>query len=181
MLKSLLEFDFEFSEKIRIKTEKTLLWYVTSWMAHSGDSWYWLGGLPLIWLLSNGEWHNRAALILIGIFFEIVVVFALKFIIRRKRPEGEWGNFYRMTDPHSFPSGHAARAGLVAAMAVGLGPLWFSIAAVIWAPLLALSRAAMGVHYLVDIIAGLIVGILTGILVLRLIPLWQTLLPFLFI
>ncbi len=44
----------------------------------------------------------------LGLLFALaVIVLAIKFSIRRRRPEGEWGAMYRKTDPHSFPSGHA--------------------------------------------------------------------------
>ena len=49
------------------------------------------------------------------------VVLAIKFLVRRERPQGEWGGIYRNTDPHSFPSGHAARAFLIAVVASALG------------------------------------------------------------
>ena len=51
-----------------------------------------------------------------------VMVLLIKFRIRRQRPVGEWGRIYRNTDPHSFPSGHAARAFLIATIAAGKSP-----------------------------------------------------------
>jgi undecaprenyl-diphosphatase len=88
-----------------------------------------------------------------------VAVLLIKFRIKRKRPEGEWGSIYRSSDPHSFPSGHAARAFLIATIAAGLGPSWLALVLWIWAPLVALARVAMGVHYLSDIVAGAFFGI----------------------
>ena len=93
---------------------------------------------------------------------------AIKFLVRRKRPEGDWGGIYRRTDPHSFPSGHAARAALLAVLAISLGPTWFGILLLIWAPLVILARVVMGVHYLSDVIAGAILGILAASLELLL-------------
>jgi undecaprenyl-diphosphatase len=90
------------------------------------------------------------------------LVLAIKFSIKRKRPEGEWGRIYRFADPHSFPSGHAARAFLIATITTGLGPIGLAIALWIWAPLVALARVAMGVHYLSDIVAGALFGILVA-------------------
>jgi len=46
-----------------------------------------------------------------------------------------------------------------------LGPAWFAIALVIWAPLVAIARVAMGVHYVSDVVAGLGVGMLMGIVI----------------
>ena len=51
-----------------------------------------------------------------GILILAALVLAIKFLVRRQRPEGEWGAIYRNTDPHSFPSGHAARAVLLAGL-----------------------------------------------------------------
>src|SRR5678810_1059321 len=95
-------------------------------------------------------------------------VLIIKFSIRRKRPEGNWGQIYRYTDPHSFPSGHAARAFLIATIASGLGPAWLAIALWVWAPLVAFARVAMGVHYLSDILAGSLLGILVALIGLQL-------------
>ncbi len=94
------------------------------------------------------------------------LVFLVKFSVRRQRPEGDWGAIYRSTDPHSFPSGHAARAAMLAVLGIGLGPTWFGLALVLWAPLVSLARVAMGVHYLSDVVAGVILGILAGLLAL---------------
>jgi undecaprenyl-diphosphatase len=96
------------------------------------------------------------------------VVLAIKFLVRRKRPEGEWGGIYRNTDPHSFPSGHAARAFLIAVVASALAPPWWLILLLwVWAPLVSLARVAMGVHYLSDVIAGAVVGAVIALIGLQ--------------
>ena len=50
-------------------------------------------------------------------------------------------------------------------MAVGFGPAWFAIALVIWAPLVAIARVAMGVHYVSDVAAGLGIGVIMGVVI----------------
>lgn len=104
---------------------------------------------------------------LVAVLLTAVLVLAVKFTVRRRRPEGEWGAIYRSTDPHSFPSGHAARAAMLAVLAAGLGPAWFGAALVAWAPLVSLARVAMGVHYLSDVLAGVLIGIAIGWLAFR--------------
>ena len=91
----------------------------------------------------------------------------IKFSVRRRRPQGEWGGIYRNTDPHSFPSGHAARSFMIAVLASGLGPTWLAIVLWIWAPLVSLARVAMGVHYFSDILAGIVVGLVVGLIGLQ--------------
>ena len=163
----LLKLDARLSAGMLVAGRPGVLRSMCSFLAHSGDSWFWWPGMALLWLVGNSFWKHWALSILIPIIALSVLVMIIKFAIRRKRPEGEWGAFYRATDPHSFPSGHAARAVLIATIAVGLGPAWLAIALCIWAPLVALARVAMGVHYLSDIVAGAFLGILCGILVLQ--------------
>ena len=127
-------------------------WFkVAAFLAHSGDSWFWMAGLGIVWLFTRGEWHIHSALMAGGVVGLAALVLAIKFTVRRQRPPGEWGAIYRNTDPHSFPSGHAARAAMLAVMAIGLGPAWFAWVVAIWAPLVSLARVATGVHYLSDI------------------------------
>lgn len=141
---------------------------LAAFLAHSGDSWFWLLGLGLLWWQGEGEWKRRALVMLAGVAFTAAVVLAVKFSVRRRRPEGEWGRIYRQTDPHSFPSGHAARAFMLAVLALGLGPAWLGAALLAWAPLVGLARVGMGLHYPSDVAAGIGLGVLMGLLVLLL-------------
>ncbi len=166
-LKPLLQFDARLSDRLRVAEKPGLLRNFAVFFAHSGDSWFWGAGLIVLWWFGDTFWKEWAVVILAGIAALAVLVMGLKFIIRRRRPEGDWGGIYRNTDPHSFPSGHAARAFLIAMAAAGLGPASVALALWIWAPLVALARVAMGVHYLSDIVAGFVVGILMGTIVLQ--------------
>lgn len=167
MLGSLLEWDARLSKKLRVAEQPGALRTCAAFLAHSGDSWFWLLGLAVLWEFAP-PWEGRAALMALGIVMTAVLVLTVKFTVRRRRPEGEWGDIYRKTDPHSFPSGHAARAFLLAAIAAGTGPPWFAVALAVWAPLVALARVAMGVHYISDILAGLALGIVMGLVTLQL-------------
>jgi undecaprenyl-diphosphatase len=86
----------------------------------------------------------------------------IKFTVRRQRPGGDWGNIYRKTDPHSFPSGHAARSIMLGILTLHIGPQWLGWLLLAWAPLVALARVAMGVHYLSDVLGGAVFGVLVG-------------------
>ena len=160
--------DARFSKALYVPQEKTILSLIMKVFAHSGDSWFWLAGLFIVWLFSSGEWRERAVFLGVGLVIMAAAVILLKFTIRRPRPEGEWGAIYRITDPHSFPSGHAARSAALAVMALGIGPVWFGITLAIWAPWVGLSRVALGVHYLSDVIAGWLVGVSMGLIALAL-------------
>jgi membrane-associated phospholipid phosphatase len=166
-LNSILELDARLSSQMRVAEKPGALRAIAVFFAHSGDSWFWAIGLFAIWISGDSFWKQWAVLQFAGISVLVVVVLAIKFTIRRKRPEGEWGQIYRFTDPHSFPSGHTARAFLIATIASGLGPAWLAIALWIWAPLVGLARVAMGVHYVSDIVAGMLLGILVALIGLQ--------------
>ncbi len=164
--KNLMELDARLSEQLRVAEKTKTLRPVGVFLAHSGDSWFWVVALGILWFFGSDYWRARALALLIGILVTAILVMAIKFTVRRRRPEGEWGNVYRSTDPHSFPSGHAARATMLAVMMVGMGPTWLGVLLVIWAPLVSLARVSMGVHYLSDVIAGTIIGILIAVALL---------------
>lgn len=178
--KRTLSWDERISTHLRLSLQHGLGWRLAVLFAHSGDSWFWLPGLGLIWLFSRGEWHTRSALLAGAVFGLAVLVMVIKFTVKRSRPPGEWGAVYRRTDPHSFPSGHAARAFLLMALAWALGPQWLAILLTIWAPLVSLSRIATGMHYFSDVLAGAAVGLVAAQIFLLLVPFLMRLLPFLF-
>lgn len=166
-LHSILQLDARLSERLRVAEKPGVLRNIAIFFAHSGDSWFWGIALVILWWLGNSFWKQWAIVVLAGISVLAVMVMSLKFIIRRRRPEGEWGGIYRNTDPHSFPSGHAARSFMIALAVTGLGPGLAALILWIWAPLVSLARVAMGVHYLSDVVAGFLVGILMGLIVLQ--------------
>jgi undecaprenyl-diphosphatase len=158
----LIELDARISQRMRIAEKPGPLRTLAAVLAHSGDSWFWLVGLGLLWWQGTDYWKMRAIILVIAILVTAIIVFIVKQLVRRKRPEGEWGKFYRTTDPHSFPSGHAVRAVMLAVLVLGFGPIWLGLALLIWAPLVGLARIAMGVHYLSDVLAGMFLGLMIG-------------------
>ena len=162
-MEKLLELDRRWSARISFSNRPPAVRAIGALFAHSGDSWFLGAGLVAVWLLGDVFWKEWALVLFIGIFVTATIVIALKFLIRRQRPEGEWGAIYRRTDPHSFPSGHAARAAMLAVLVVGMGPAWLVPIMLIWAPLVTLSRVAMDLHYLSDAVAGAALGILVGL------------------
>jgi membrane-associated phospholipid phosphatase len=169
-MQKILDLDARLSSRMRAAERSGLLRSAAILLAHSGDSWFWLIGLAVLWFFGTDYWRIRAIVMALGILVTAVVVMAIKFTVRRRRPEGEWGNIYRATDPHSFPSGHAARMVMLAVVALGMGPAWFGALLIVWALGVALARVAMGVHYLSDILAGMLLGLLMGFIVLAFIP-----------
>jgi undecaprenyl-diphosphatase len=180
MIQRLLARDARLSERLRLNSTRSAVWFTAVFLAHSGDSWLWMAALAFIWLASRGDWRRTAALMAVAVLLQALVIFAVKQAIRRERPRGDWGGIYRSIDPHSFPSGHATRAVLLAVIGLGLGPAWFGLFLVFWAPLVSLARVATGVHFVSDVVVGALIGLLMGLLVLAVQNPIMSLLPFLF-
>jgi undecaprenyl-diphosphatase len=180
MINKLLKIDLHISQKFRLPPEAKLARGFAIFFAHSGDSWFWLVALIIIWLINRNQWHAISAFFAICILILAGIVLAIKFIVRRQRPEGEWGAIYRNTDPHSFPSGHAARAAMLAGLcwALGIQPLAWILT--LWVPLVSLARVMMGVHYIVDVVAGWFLGLLLVPVMIAYQPILNTIFPILF-
>jgi undecaprenyl-diphosphatase len=158
-LERILTADARWSETIRRAERPGFVHLAATILAHSGDSWFWGLGLAIVAWRGHSFWRSWAVHILVCIAVLAVLVLTIKLLVRRRRPPGEWGAIYRSTDPHSFPSGHAARTILLAILLTAWGPAWAAPLAILWAPLVALARVALGVHYLSDVLAGGLLGL----------------------
>ncbi len=134
-------------------------WRWAAWLlAHSGDSWVTVPAL----LLAAGLWPAARPRLLVAVAAVLVLaglVLALKFAIRRERPRSPWGGIYRKTDPHAFPSGHAARALLLAGLAWAWLPPGAAAGVTLWALGVSWARLALGLHYPTDVLAGGLLGL----------------------
>ena len=180
MLNRLLKIDRDLSHRLQISKDRKFLRKFAAFFAHSGDSWFLEIGFFLLWIFSKGKWHSYAALFAGAIIIQAIFVIAVKFLIKRRRPEGDWGAVYRNSDPHSFPSGHAARALMLSVMAFGLGITWLGWIILFWGICVSFARVGLGVHYLVDIIAGWVIGLLLAYGILAAQPIFYALFPSVF-
>ncbi|MCX8023679.1 MAG: phosphatase PAP2 family protein [Thermanaerothrix sp.] len=135
-------------------------------ISHSADSWVWLGVFLLVGVLvpSLRCW---AGIGFVATFLLASLVFVLKALIRRERPQPANDWIYALTDEHSFPSGHAARCVLITVLALHFERPEVILGLVIWAILVSLSRLALGVHYVTDVLVGMLLGGMWGGLVLN--------------
>lgn len=168
----LLDKDAELSQKLLVAQDKRFLRSFLEAISHSCDSWYWLIGLVVIWAATKGTPRQMAIFTAFGLVLLAVIVLAAKFLIKRPRPEGEFGQIYRITDPHSFPSGHAARAMAIAFMFSTLGNPWLTLLVFVWVFLVGYSRVALALHYVSDVIVGWLIGLVSGWLAMLLFPLF---------
>ena len=180
-LEKLSAFDRKASEALRIEPQDGFFFKTAAVLAHSGDSWILCGIMFIFWLFAKGETERTIAYWAGAIVLTALFVFCLKRVIARTRPEGQWGAIYRSTDPYSFPSGHSVRSGLIMMFALHtFQNKWIIIMITIWAILMILSRVATGVHYLLDVLAGFVLGLLIGWLWVVVQPIIYTNFPWLF-
>jgi undecaprenyl-diphosphatase len=170
LLANVLTEDTKWTSRLVLSDDAKLLQDVVKFISHSCDSWFWLIGLGLIWLLGESELRLQAAFWACAILGMAGIVFLIKALFRRPRPEGEWGKIYRIADPHSFPSGHAARGMMLAVLASQTGSGRIVAGIVLWAVLVGLSRITLKLHYLLDVITGWLLGAAGGLLALQLYP-----------
>lgn len=180
LLDRIQKVDEEISAHLVLRTEDSIAHKLAALLGHSCDSWYWLIGLTLVWAFTRGPVRSTAILWAFALASLAIIVLGVKFLLRRPRPEGEWGSIYRVTDPHSFPSGHAARAMTIAFMALQFeSPIWFLLL-LAWAILVGYSRVALRLHYFSDVFVGWLIGAFSGILALRFLPVLIEKLPEIF-
>jgi membrane-associated phospholipid phosphatase len=163
-LTTLLEKDAQLTSALRVAEKEGPLRQIALFVGHSGDSWYWGVLLIAVILLAPAEYKRWAIISLAAVVVGAALVLAVKFRFKRRRPEGEMGQIYRKTDPHSFPSGHAVRSLMLGVIALGIAPAWLGILLIVWAPLVGIARVMIGVHYISDVAAGWVLGILFGLI-----------------
>jgi undecaprenyl-diphosphatase len=166
LLKRILTLDAEWSARLAATQRWPFLRNLFRFFAHSGDSWFMIPVMGVIWLGGNGLWKWRMLVMIVAMCVTALVAVGLKQLIHRRRPKGDWGLVYRSTDPHSFPSGHAARLVMLALLSLRLGPWWLCLLLFLWAPLVMIARVAMGVHYVSDVVGGAVLGMVFGVVFL---------------
>ena len=171
----LLRKDNAITQKLVLSESMKLGGFFAKLISFSCDSWYWMVALLAIWLFGREPWRERAFLLALAIGFLAVGVLSIKYLVRRQRPEGEWGRVYRALDPHSFPSGHAARALCIALLVCFFGLGWAGFGLLVWAALVGWSRISLRLHFLVDVVAGWLIGAIAARVTIMFYPVLQVL------
>lgn len=165
-------FDAKFYNEVAEKMSPALTWLMLK-VTHLGDVWTVavLAGIPLLFKYSR----NRLALpLMAGVFTSTLVNLLLKDLFARERPD-----ILRMINEttYSFPSGHAMvnttfylllayfaykQLRLLKLRSILIGLCLLAILSI------SISRVYLGVHYISDILGGILFGAAIAMLFVRL-------------
>jgi membrane-associated phospholipid phosphatase len=131
---------------------------LSRFMDFAGGGWFGVFFVPIagtLALLLLRRWWS-AAFFIVAQLASAGVVQLLKRTFGRARPD----EIIVLADYGSFPSGHAANAATLAALAFLLFPkLWVAIVGAAWMLLMAFSRTGLHAHWLSDTVGGMLVGV----------------------
>lgn len=117
--------------------------------------------VAFIWLINSKNLYQMQVNMLLGLLLDIVVVAVLKALVRRRRPAVVKDALVIGPDKFSFPSGHASRAFYVLIFFTKLHtlPIVFWMPMTAWAVSVVISRLILRRHFILDVIAGALIGI----------------------
>lgn len=163
-MNQLHQWDTALSQRLGL-TPNDKLWPVAVFTAHIGDGYWVLAGLIVLyltgWLMNQPQLQHIIGVLFLTLVATALIVFIIKYALRRERPRDPTGFVAMRYDKHSFPSGHAARMSCLATTLFFFNPS-IGLTFLLIALLVALARVQVRVHFLGDVIAGLLVGALTA-------------------
>ncbi|XP_032514879.2 polyisoprenoid diphosphate/phosphate phosphohydrolase PLPP6 isoform X1 [Danaus plexippus] len=172
MLQKILQYDVQVTKKIvELSQNVTALRSLrihSKFLEVSCHGIVWLAGwLTFIWLFNNKDLYQLQVNTLFALILDIVIVAVTKAFVRRRRPIPMSKLIPGNPDKYSFPSGHASRAALVAFILIYCDPISmiFFPPLLAWVGAVAISRVLAERHYILDVLAGLGIGVLEGLII----------------
>ncbi|GLV32051.1 uncharacterized protein CBL_11993 [Carabus blaptoides fortunei] len=171
-LQKILELDANVTQRFVLWANKLLpfrttkMYYKMLEISCHGIPWlaFWIA---FTWLFNNPDLIQMQVNMLIGLFLDIILVAVTKAFVRRRRPASNVDDALGQMGPDkfSFPSGHASRTVFVAYFFINLYPLpiFFVPPLLAWASSVCMSRVLLNRHYILDVLAGVALGLAEGL------------------
>ncbi|HID63949.1 MAG TPA: phosphatase PAP2 family protein [Anaerolineae bacterium] len=161
LLSRLLALDSSLSARLTL-TEEAGWWRAVAVLgAHLGDGPLWFVIALIAFGLGNKATRQFVLLAAVTAIVAVGLTTVLKLLIRRSRPREAIGFYSTRYDRHSFPSGHATRVACLAMIFSHQFPcctvVFYALALFV-----VLCRVALGIHYISDVLVGLVIGFLAS-------------------
>jgi undecaprenyl-diphosphatase len=132
--------------------------------ANYGLLWFVIAAVP--WLAGAAHGARTFVFVAGSVLVTEWITYGVKLVVGRRRPaavDPTLGGHIPLPRSHSFPSSHASM-GMAGLLTMGsLYPAWLPTLALLTV-LLCFSRVYLGVHYLLDVLAGIALGSVLGVL-----------------
>jgi len=143
--------------------ERLNLYPLARGLSFSGDGYLYFAIAFLAWLLAPEPGQKLLFSGLFAAAIELPIYWTAKKYFKRQRPyvvHTALARIHIPSDEFSFPSGHATAGFLMAYLVMHFFP-GAALPIYIWVSMIALSRVLLRVHFVSDILAGMLLG--TGI------------------
>lgn len=149
--------------------------YVYNWPISLRTFFYLVTQLVSVYVIAGGVillWMRRHRVLAYTVASTSIFTFAfteiVKILVRQPRPSQVLPNIVSrdsMAIGFGFPSGHAALSTLICVLLWSVVPKMYRWLLVVTVSLVCLSRIYLGVHSLLDIIGGICIGLIIGLVV----------------
>ncbi len=141
-------------------------------ITHLGDGSVWTFVGVVLFAIGTPETNALALRLLASAGVAALMAQVVKRLSKRRRPNAGIAGFTSLVqnpDAFSFPSGHTAAAVAAAIAWAGEGSFLGMLAAGL-AGVVGFSRVALGAHYPLDVMVGVVIGLSCGVLARVVVP-----------
>jgi len=165
LLTNTIHYDNIFLLRVFKLNNKKIVSRILRMASHSANGYYYPFIPVLLYFLSPNKALFFFISALISFTLELPICTIMKYGIKRNRPFETLDMIYKRSlplDRFSLPSGHTSASSVMTVLLSYFFPI-LMLPAIMWALLVGISRIYLGVHYPTDVLAGMSIGIPSGL------------------